>query len=68
MSTSRLPRWTAPVSAGPASRRTDARTLREKSHGATDVRTTIGTSGRRWDRALMMAIWRTAWPKPCPVT
>ena len=31
----------APVSTGPGSRRTDARTLRAKSHGATDVRTTM---------------------------
>jgi hypothetical protein len=38
------------------------------SHGATDVRTTIGTSGRRSARVLMMAICRTAWPKPWPVT
>ena len=58
----------APVSTGPGSRRTEARTLREKSHGATDVRTTMGTSGRRWASALTMAIWRTACPKPCPVT
>jgi hypothetical protein len=39
MSTSRLPRWIAPVSTAPGSMRTDARTLRAKSHAATDVRT-----------------------------
>jgi hypothetical protein len=60
MSTSRLPRWTAPVSTGPGSRRTDAGTPRANSHGATEVRTTIATSGRRSASALMIAVWRTA--------
>jgi hypothetical protein len=42
-------------------------TVRSSSHGATEVRRKMATSGRRRPNALMISICRDAWPKPWPL-
>ena len=65
-SSRRLSIWTTPVSHSVCWKSTGARSVRSKIHRFAPVRTTIGMSGRRSRRALMISISRDAWPKPWP--
>ena len=56
---------TTPVSVSPA-RIPKPQVVRVNSHSGAAVRTTMGSDGVSSWRALMTAICRIAWPKPCP--
>jgi hypothetical protein len=65
-SSRRLSIWTTPVSHSPGRKTIGACAVRSNSQRAAEVRTTIGMSGRARPNALMISIWREAWPKPWP--
>ena len=65
-SSRRLSIWTTPVSVSPARNTEAPQVVRVNSHSGAAVRTTMGSDGVSSWKALMTAICRIAWPKPCP--